>query len=125
MVITSRRKTAGRVMPGTDAGRPARAPCHRGQRFSHWGGKMRAIVLAGSAMLGLSASLAGQHGRSYEFGMFGAYTRYDATFGLPNRIGGGVRLGYMFSDMIGAEAEVLFPSEYTVGTSTKIDPLIA
>ena len=31
-------------------------------------------------------------------------------------LGGGVRLGYLFGDLVQAEAEVLFPSEYTVGS---------
>src|SRR5882672_4848012 len=87
---------------------------------------MRAVVLVTLVALGGTVNLHAQHGHAYEFGLFGSYTRYHSSFNLPNRVGGGVRLGYLFSDIVGAEAEVLFPSEYTVGTSgTSIDPLIA
>lgn len=79
------------------------------------GGQMRAVAMVALAMLGGSVSLQAQHGRAYEFGLFGSYTRYDAAFGLPNRVGGGVRLGYLFGDIVQAEADVLFPSEYKVG----------
>src|ERR1700674_2436014 len=87
---------------------------------------MRAVVIVALATLGGTVSLQAQHGHAYEFGVFGSYTRYDAAFNLPNRVGGGVRLGYLFSDIVQAEAEVLFPSEYTVGVArTTMDPLIA
>src|SRR5882762_9826289 len=87
---------------------------------------MRAVVMVALATLGGTVSLQAQHGQAYEFGLFGSYTRYDAAFSLPNRMGGGVRLGYLFGDFVQAEAEALFPSEYTVGVSSAtIDPLIA
>jgi outer membrane protein OmpA-like peptidoglycan-associated protein len=85
---------------------------------------MRRLMLVGLLLAG-TTPLAAQHGNSYEFGVFGGYTRYDQTFGLANRMGGGARLGYMFGNLLGAEVDVLFPSEYTVGSpSTQIDPLI-
>jgi outer membrane protein OmpA-like peptidoglycan-associated protein len=86
---------------------------------------MRAIMMVGLAALGGAVSLAAQHGHSYEFGVFGSYTHYDRAFNLDTKIGGGARLGYLFGDVVEAEVEILFPSEYTVGvSSTKIDPLI-
>jgi outer membrane protein OmpA-like peptidoglycan-associated protein len=86
---------------------------------------MRAIVMVVLATFGGVMSLAAQHGHAYEFGLFGSYTRYSTSFQLPNRVGGGVRLGYMFGDFVETEVEVLFPSEYRVGaTNAKIDPLI-
>lgn len=85
---------------------------------------MRAVVMVTLATLGGTMSLRAQHGTAYEFGVFGSYTRYDAAFGLPNRVGGGVRLGYLFGEIVQLEAEVLFTSEYTVGSGTPIDPLI-
>ena len=86
---------------------------------------MGRVVLAGLLLLAGTAPLAAQHGNSYEFGVFGGYTRYDPAFGLANKMGGGARLGYMFGNVLGAEVDVLFPSEYTLGTSTTpIDPLI-
>lgn len=87
---------------------------------------MRVAVMVALATLGGTVSLRAQHGHAYEFGAFGSYTRYDASFGLPNKFGGGVRLGYLFGDIVQIEAEVLFPSEYTIGVSqVKMDPLIA
>jgi len=87
---------------------------------------MRAAVMVALATLSGTVSLHAQHGHAYEFGLFGSYTRYNSAFNLPNRVGGGVRLGYLFNDLVQAEAEVLFPSEYKVGISgTAIDPLIA
>jgi outer membrane protein OmpA-like peptidoglycan-associated protein len=86
---------------------------------------MRRVMVVGLLLLGISAPLAAQHGNSYEFGVFGGYTRYDPAFGLANRMGGGARLGYMFGNVLGAEIDVLFPSEYTIGSpGTQIDPLI-
>jgi outer membrane protein OmpA-like peptidoglycan-associated protein len=87
---------------------------------------MRVVVMVALATLGGSVSLRAQHGHAYEFGAFGSYTRYHRSFSLPNRLGGGVRLGYLFNDVAQLEAEVVFPSEYTVGVSRiKMDPLIA
>ena len=87
---------------------------------------MRAVVMVVLVMVGGTASLSAQHGHAYEFAAFGSYTRYDQSFGLPKRFGGGARLGYLFSDIVQIEAEVLFPSEYTFGLARiKMDPLIA
>jgi outer membrane protein OmpA-like peptidoglycan-associated protein len=86
---------------------------------------MRTVTLIALTILGGSARLAAQHGREYEFGMFGAYTRYDASFNLANKFGGGVRLGYLFGRMVGVEAEVLLQPNYLVGVSNApIEPLI-
>ena len=87
---------------------------------------MRVVVMVALVTLGGIASLSAQHGQAYEFAAFGSYTRYSRSFSLPNKMGGGVRLGYLFGDIMQIEAEVLFPSEYTVGVSrVKMDPLIA
>ena len=86
---------------------------------------MRALTLVGMALLTGAGGLAAQHGQEYEFGAFGSYTRYDPSFNLANKLGGGVRLGYHFGDRLGLEVDVLFQPEYTVGTSsTTIEPLI-
>jgi outer membrane protein OmpA-like peptidoglycan-associated protein len=86
---------------------------------------MRATVMVVLAMFGGVASLAAQHGHNYEFGLFGSFTRYSTSFQLPNKVGGGVRLGYMFGDLVETELELLFPSEYKVGTTaSRIDPVI-
>ena len=86
---------------------------------------MRALTAVGLALLAGAATLEAQHGHEYEFGMFGSYTKYDASFNLAKKIGGGVRLGYLFGDRVGLEADVLFQPEYALGTSnTTIEPLI-
>ncbi len=74
-----------------------------------------------------AGSLAAQHASQFEAGAFGSYTRYDAAFGLADKLGGGGRLGYFLGDLVGLEADVLFQPEYTVlsgGTPTTLQPLI-
>ena len=72
--------------------------------------------------------LAAQHAGQVEVGAFGSYTRYDATFGLAHKIGGGVRLGYLLGGIVGVEGDVLFQPEYAVsppsGTPFTLQPLI-
>src|SRR2546429_99415 len=82
-----------------------------------------------AAVLTLAAGrLAAQHAGQVEVGAFGSYTRYDATFGLAHKIGGGVRMGYLLGSIVGVEADVLFQPEYTVtppgGTTSTLEPLI-
>src|SRR6266536_1090821 len=88
---------------------------------------MRRFALL-SAVLALAAGgLAAQHAGQVEVGAFGSYTRYDATFGLAHKIGGGVRLGYLFGNIVGVEGDILFQPAYTVspsGTPTTLEPLI-
>jgi len=67
--------------------------------------------------------LAAQYDRRYEVGLFGAFTKYDKTFGLSNKLGGGVRFAYAVTPMIGVEVEALFQSPQDVGTA-HIEPLI-
>jgi outer membrane protein OmpA-like peptidoglycan-associated protein len=85
------------------------------------------MVLA--AILALAGrGLAGQHAGQWEAGAFGSYTRYDPTFGLAQKAGGGVRLGYLVGDLVGVEGDLLFQPEYTVapgGTPVTMQPLIA
>jgi OOP family OmpA-OmpF porin len=88
----------------------------------------RSMVLA--AILALAGSgLAGQHAGQWEAGAFSSYTRYDPSFGLAQRPGGGIRLGYLVGDLVGVEGDLLFQPEYTVtpisGTPVTMQPLIA
>jgi hypothetical protein len=76
------------------------------------------LALAGST------SLSAQYNRRYEVGMFGAYTRYDKTFGLSDKLGGGVRFSYAVSPLIGLEVEALFQSPQNITARTEIEPLI-
>src|SRR2546427_5628714 len=47
----------------------------------------------------------GQHTHQFEIGAFGSYTRYDHAFMLDTQIGGGGRLGYFFSPVVGIEVD--------------------
>ncbi|HEX4574679.1 MAG TPA: outer membrane beta-barrel protein, partial [Gemmatimonadales bacterium] len=80
------------------------------------------------ALLVLPAGrLAAQHTGQFEAGAFGSYTHYDPAFGLASKVGGGVRLGYLFGNVLGIEGDVLFQPEYSVltgGTPTTLQPLI-
>ena len=50
-------------------------------------------------------TLAAQRAHQFEVGAFGSFTRYDRAFNLDNQIGGGGRLGYFFSDVVGIEVD--------------------
>src|SRR5439155_9241102 len=88
----------------------------------------RVAVLAGTLVL-VARPLTAQRAGQFEAGAFGAYTRYDPAFGLGQKPGGGVRLGYFLNNFIGVEGDVLFQPEYTVtppgGTANTLQPLIA
>src|SRR5258706_12328576 len=60
-----------------------------------------------------------QHTHQFEFGGFGSYTRYDRAFALEKQIGGGGRLGYFFSRVLGIEFEMGLqqPTPYPGGTN--------
>src|SRR5436190_189021 len=51
------------------------------------------------------SSLVAQRAHQFEFGAFGSFTRYDRAFNLDNRMGGGGRLGYFFSNVVRAELD--------------------
>src|SRR5213083_588349 len=89
---------------------------------------MRRFGLLAAVLTLATGRLAAQHAGQVEVGAFGSYTRYDATFGLAHKIGGGVRMGYLLGRIVGVEADVLFQPEYTVtppgGTTSTLEPLI-
>src|SRR6266700_3013766 len=89
---------------------------------------MRRFGLLAAVLTLAAARLAAQHAGQVEVGAFGSYTRYDATFGLAHKIGGGVRMGYLLGSIFSVEADVLFQPEYTVtppgGATTTLEPLI-
>ncbi len=60
-----------------------------------------------------------QHTHQFEIGGFGSYTRYDRAFALDKQIGGGGRLGYFFSRVVGIEFEMGYqqPTPYAGGTN--------
>ena len=81
-------------------------------------------VVATAAVL--ATPLAGQaRARQFEFGAFGAYTRYDTDFNLDPVFGGGARFGYFVTSNFALEAEVLFQSQVDIpGGSSYFEPLI-
>src|ERR1041385_612413 len=89
---------------------------------------MRRFGLLAAVLTLAAGRLAAQHAGQVEVGAFGSYTRYDATFGLAYKIGGGVRRASLLSSIVGVEADVLFQPEYTVtppgGTTSTLEPLI-
>src|SRR2546427_8157182 len=72
---------------------------------------MRRFGLLAAVVTLAAGRLAAQHAGQVEVGAFGSYTRYDATFGLAHKIGGGVRMGYLLGSIVGVEADVLFQPE--------------
>jgi len=78
------------------------------------------VILA----LGGSSRLAAQYDRRYEVGLFGAYTKYDPTFGLANKAGGGARFSYALNPKLGLEVEAIFQSPQDITSTTQIEPMI-
>src|SRR6266446_1150344 len=97
------------------------------ERVARAGVDMRRFGLLATGLTLAAGSLPAQHAGQVEVGAFGSYTRYDATFGLSRKIGGGVRMGYLLGSIVGVEGDILFQPEYTVspsGTPTTLEPLI-
>lgn len=84
---------------------------------------MRASLLAAVLLATSAAPAAAQRAGQYEFGLFGSFTRYDATFLMDDALGGGARLGYFLSNRVGLEADVVFQQPYNVGPG-QMEPLI-
>src|SRR2546427_547757 len=97
------------------------------ERVARAGADMRRFGLLATGLTLVAGSLPAQHAGQVEVGAFGSYTRYDATFGLARKIGGGVRMGYLLGGIVGVEGDILFQPEYTVspsGTPITLEPLI-
>lgn len=62
----------------------------------------RLILLVGFVALATTPAAA-QKAQNIEFGGFGSWWRFDRSFFIANGFGGGVRIGYNFSDKIGVE----------------------
>src|SRR5213075_2830271 len=62
----------------------------------------RLILLVGFVALATTPAAA-QKAQNIEFGGFGSWWRFDRSFFIANGFGGGVRIGYNFSDKIGLE----------------------
>src|SRR5881396_1377043 len=88
---------------------------------------MRRFGLLAAVLTLATGRLAAQHAGQVEVGAFGSYTRYDATFGLAHKIGGGVRLGYLLGNIVAVEGDTLCQPEYTVSLGaapTALEPVI-
>src|SRR2546426_388854 len=85
---------------------------------------MRSLTVTGLLAAVAVLPLHAQRGHQFEFGAFGSYTRYDRAFNLSDQAGGGGRLGYFFSDVVGVELDAGYqsPSPPT-GTSPVPAPL--
>jgi len=66
---------------------------------------VRTLVILGTALIGAASQLHAQRVHQFEFGGFASFTRYDRAFGLKNQIGGGGRIGYFFTRLLGAELD--------------------
>jgi len=71
---------------------------------------VRTLAVLGVALACGTSGLGAQRAHEFEFGAFGSFTRYDRAFNLDNRIGGGGRLGYFFSDVVSAELDAGYQS---------------
>jgi outer membrane protein OmpA-like peptidoglycan-associated protein len=76
--------------------------------------RSRTILLV-HCLVALPALCAAQRSHQFEFGAFGSFTRYDQAFQLDNQIGGGGRLGYFFSPVVGFEFDVGFQQPSPTG----------
>ena len=72
--------------------------------------------LSFAALFVLATPLASQRSQQLEFGGFGSYWRFDHLFQLKNAIGGGARIGYMWSDRLGIEVT----GDYVATTDTPL-----
>ena len=71
---------------------------------------MRTLVILGMAFVGGASHLHAQRVHQFEFGGFASFTRYDRAFALKNQIGGGGRIGYFFTRLLGAELDAGYQS---------------
>ena len=66
---------------------------------------MRALTIVAVGLVCAAPTLSAQRSDQFEYGASATYTQFDKLYGLPNRVGAGVRFGYFISDHIGLEAE--------------------
>lgn len=67
---------------------------------------MKRLILLAVGFVTLVASpspAVAQRSQNIEFGGFGSWWRFDRSFAIKNRFGGGARIGYNLSDRIGIE----------------------
>jgi outer membrane protein OmpA-like peptidoglycan-associated protein len=57
-----------------------------------------------------ASRLGAQRGHQFELGVFGSFTRYDRAFNLDAQIGGGGRLSYFITNVLGLEVDAGYQS---------------
>ena len=67
---------------------------------------MRTLAILGLAFTAAVGTAGAQRAHQFELSGFGSFTHYDKVFGLESRVGGGARLGYLFTEVVGAELDV-------------------
>ena len=81
----------------------------------------RLVLLVGFVTLVANpAPVAAQHAQNIEFGGFGSWWRFDRSFLLDNRFGGGARIGYNLSDRVGLEITGDFVSTRNLAATQKV-----
>jgi outer membrane protein OmpA-like peptidoglycan-associated protein/opacity protein-like surface antigen len=79
---------------------------------------MRARTTLLLCLIAVPTLCAAQRNHQFEIGAFGSFTRYDRAFNLDNQIGGGGRLGYFFSPVVGGEVELGYQQPTPTGGGT-------
>jgi len=67
---------------------------------------VRTLAILGLAFTAAVGTAGAQRAHQFELSGFGSFTHYDKVFGLESRVGGGARLGYLFTEVVGAELDV-------------------
>ena len=67
---------------------------------------MRTLAILGLAFTAAVGTAGAQRAHQFELSGFGSFSHYDKVFGLESRVGGGARLGYLFTEVVGAELDV-------------------
>ncbi len=76
---------------------------------------MRTLVIVGMTLMCGASRLGAQRGGQVELGVFGSFTRYDRAFNLDAQIGGGGRLGYFITNVLGLEVDAGYQSPNSKG----------
>lgn len=69
---------------------------------------MRVLTIVGVALCCGVAAAEAQRANNVEFGAFTSFSRFDHQYSLPNRVGGGGRVGYFITDLLSLELEGIY-----------------
>src|SRR5205809_7518044 len=76
---------------------------------------MRVVTVMAVLLLGGAATLEAQHRFQFEIGGFASFTRFDRALQLDNQIGGGGRIGFWITDLLGNEGDGLIQRPHPKG----------